>query len=845
LTDLELAGGLPAVAAAERLVDDTIAAGNLIDGVDGDPPARARVVIVGGGIIGAAVAYHLAELGVTDCVLVERNRVSSGTTWHAAGLLANARTSHALTEVARHSVGVYERLGAESGVANGFNRRGSLAVARRPERFTELRYSAAIARHHGIDVELLSATEIAERYPLVDTAGLHGGVLFPGDGTTNPGASALGMVKVAADRGVRVLEGLAVEGLETRDGRVAAVRTARGTIECETAVLCCGLWSWELGRRMGVDLPLHAAEHVWMCTPPVAQPVWDVPFVRDLDGHIYVRGYRDRLVVGAFEPDGKPRAAGDMPAGFAFGEFEPDLEHVAEPLERAKERIPVLRELEIERHLNAPESFTPDNLPLIGETAEVPGLFVAAGMNSQGILLGPGVGRAIAEWIVSDGPTMDLGDVHPGRFSRQQASPAYLFERTRESLGRLYSMHWPHLQPESARGLRRTSLHHRLAAAGACFGETAGWERANWYGEPGTTPAYEYSYERPGYFENVAAEHRAAREAVALFDLSSFAKLEVAGPDALDVVQRVFASDLDVPDGKVVYTTMLNARGGIEIDLTVTRLARDRFLVVTPAVTQGRTLHWIRAHVHGAAAVVTDVTSALATLAVMGPRSRTLLARLTDADLESSAFPFGTAREIDLGWTRALAVRVSFVGELGWELYVPSESAEAAYDAVLGAGADLGLRHAGYHALDTLRMEKGYRHWPHDCGPADTPIDAGLAFTVAWDKPGFVGREALLAVREQPRRRRMVHVALDDPEPMLFHGESVLREGRVAGRITSGAYGHHLGRAIGLATLELPEAFSNEAIEAGGFEVDVAGARIPATLSVRPFYDPGNERLRA
>ena len=834
---------LPAIAAAERLADDGIAAASIIAGVHDDPPARARVVIVGGGIIGAAVAHHLAGLGLRDTVLVERDRVSCGTSWHAAGLLANARAGHGLTALARHSVDVYSRLGEASGLPTGFNRRGSLAVARRPERFTELRYSAAIGRHHGLDAELLSPAEVAERHPLVDPRGLSGGLLFAQDGTTNPGTSTLAMIKLAAEGGVRVLEGLPVEALDVRDGRVAAVRTARGTIECETAVVCCGLWSWALARAAGVDLALHAAEHVWAMTEPVGAPVWELPFLRDLDGHIYVRGYRDRLLIGAFEPNGKPRA--DVPAGFAFGEFAPDLDHVAEPLARARERVPLLGEVAIERHLNAPESFTPDNLPLVGESAEVRGLFVAAGMNSQGILYGPGVGRAVAEWIVEGAPTMDLGELHPGRFSRAQCSPGYLFERTRESLGRLYAMHWPQLQPETARGLRRTPLHTRLAAAGACFGETAGWERANWYGEPGTAPTYAYSYERPPYFERVALEHRAAREAVALFDLSSFAKVEVAGPDAPALVQHVFSSDLDVALGRVVYTTMLNARGGVEMDLTVTRLAPDRFLVVAPAIAQTRVLHWLHGHAGGRAAVVTDVTAASGTLAVMGPRSRELLARVTGADLSTAAFPFGTAQEIDLGWARALALRVSFVGELGWELYVSTESLETAYELVVAAGADLGLRHAGYHALDTLRMEKGYRHWPFDLGPADTPLDAGLGFTVAWDKPDFVGRDALLAARAAPRGRRMVHLALDDPEPLLHHGESVLRDGRIAGHVTSGAYGHHLGRAAALVTLTDPDGFADAALSGGGWAVDVAGERVPATVSARPFYDPGNERLRS
>ena len=836
---------LPPLAAGEHLADDGIAAAQVIGGTQDDAPARARVVVVGGGIIGASAAYHLARLGVTDCVLVERGRVSCGTTWHPAGLLSNVRASHALTEVARNSVDVYERLAGESGIPNGFNRRGSLAVARRPERFTELRYSAAMARHHGVHHELLSPSEVAERHPLVDPAGLAGGLLLGDDGTVNPGASALGLVASAHGQGVRVLEGADVQGLDTEDGRVRAVRTSRGRIECEIAVLCAGLWTRELAGASGIRLALHAAEHVWMLTEPAGAPVWEHPFVRDLDGHIYVRGYRDRLLVGAFEPNGKPRAHASIPANFAFGEFEPDLAHVAEPLERARERVPALRDLAIERHMNAPESFTPDNLPLVGEVPEVEGVFVAAGMNSQGILLGPGLGQAVAEWICEGHPTQDLAELAPSRFADAQTTSGYLFARTRESLGRLYAMHWPHQQPETARGLRRTPLHHRLAAAGACFGEAAGWERANWYGEPGTRPQYAYSYERAPWFERVALEHRAAREAVALFDLSSFAKLEVAGGGALAAVQRVFASDLDVPPGKVVYTTMLNPAGGIEIDLTVTRLAADRFLVVAPAATQRKVRLWLEHHAAGPDATVTDTTSASGTLALMGPRSREVLGRLTDADLTSAGFPFGTAQELELGWSRALAVRVSFVGELGWELYVPTEAVETVHDLLVEAGADLGLRHAGYHALDSLRVEKGYRHWPLDIGPLDTPIDGGLAFTVGWDKPDFIGRAALHAQRGGPRRRRLVHLTLDDPDALLHHGESVLREGRVAGRVTSGAYGHHLGRATGIAVLEDPALLEAEAIAEGGFAVDVAGRVVPATVSLRPFYDPDNERLRA
>jgi glycine cleavage system aminomethyltransferase T/glycine/D-amino acid oxidase-like deaminating enzyme len=834
--------GLPSRAANERLVDDAMTAAHAVADVDGPLPERARVVVVGGGIIGASVLRHLVASGITDAVLLERHRLTSGTSWHPAGLFATTRATHGLTELARHSAAVYRDLTAHTGIENGFNPRGCLVVARRPERVTELAYGAAMARHHGVTAHVLEPGEIARHHLLIDAAGLTGGVLYPGDGTVNPGASALALVKLAADGGAQVREGVTVEGITTRDGRVGAVETTRGRIACETVVVCAGLWSAELLRRTGVPLALHAAEHVWAMTEPVESPVWDQPFIRDLDGHVYVRGYRDRLLVGAFEPRGKPRPLTTIREPFAFGEFEPDLQHVEPSLERARERVPVLRRLQIERHLNAPESFTPDNLPIVGETPEVGGLFVAAGMNSQGILLGPGVGRAVAEWIAEGAPTMDIAELAPGRFGAAQAGARYLAERTRESLGRLYAMHWPDLQPETARGLRRTPLHDRLAAAGACFGEVAGWERANWYGEPGERPQYVYSFERPPYFERVAAEHRAAREAVALFDLSSFAKIEVAGPGALAAVQHVFASDLDVQVGNVVYTTMLNARGGVDLDLTISRLALDRFLAVGPAISQRALIGRLRAH--AGAAVVTDVTATRATLGVMGPRSRELLTRLTDARLDSDAFPFGTVRTIDVDGVPVLAIRLSFVGELGWELYPPADSAVALHDAICEAGADLGLRHAGYHALDTLRLEKGYRHWPLDVGPVDSPLDAGLGFTVSWDKPCFIGRDAVLALRDSPRRRRMVHVRLTEPEPLLRHGETVLWNGRVAGRVTSGAYGHHLGTSVGLAALEDRELLAlGDDLFAERVTVDIAGVQTTAELSRRPFFDPDNQRL--
>lgn len=836
-------GNLDPRALAERLVDDTMHAGRTIAGAGDPPPQRARVVVIGGGIIGASVLYHLAQNGVTDAVLLERHRLTSGTSWHPAGLVATVRMSHALTELARHSQSLYSRLSAESGVNNGFNERGCVAVARRPERMTELAHTVTMARHHGVAAEVLTPGEVVAHHPMVDPSVLVGGVLYPQDGTVNPGGSALGLGTCAARAGARVCEGVAVQSIDVVDGRVRGVVTDHGLLECETVVLAGGLWTPQLASRAGVPIALFAAEHVWMMTEPVTDPVWELPFIRDLDGHIYVRGYRDRLLVGAFEPQGKPVAVSELVEPFAFGELTPDLPHTAPSLERARQCIPALRNLTIERDFNGPESFTPDNLPIVGETPEVAGLFVAAGMNSQGILLGPGIGRAIAEWVVAGAPTMDVADLSPGRFGAAQAGAAYLRERTRESLGQLYAMHWPDLQPSTARGLRRTPLHDRVASAGACFGETAGWERANWYARAGEPAEYEYSWERAPYFERVADEHRAARERVALFDLSSFSKIQVEGPGALSTVQHVFASDLDVEVGRVVYTTMLNERGGVEMDLTVSRLADEQFLVVAPAIAQRSVLYRLRHNSAGAAAV--DLTAALATLAVMGPHSRELLAGLIEEPLDDAAFPFGSCRQLWTAVGPVLALRVSYVGELGWELYPSAESAVALYDAVSAAGTRFGIAPAGYHALDTLRAEKGYLHWPHDVGPADQPRHVGLGFTVAWDKPSFIGREAVLAAREQPLQRRLLYVRLDDPEPLLRHGETVRFDGRQVGRVTSGAYGHHLGCAVGLAMIDDPELVGLPVrAEVEGVTVEIATKAATARLSRRPWYDPDNVRLR-
>ena len=812
-----------------------------------DPPARARAVVVGGGIMGVSVALHLARLGWTDTVVLERSRIASGTTWHAAGLMTRVRGTHMQTELASYSRDFYRDLAALSGIDAGYYPNGSLSVARTTERLTELRYALTLAHHHGLPARELAREEIAAVSPLLAADDLSGGVLFEEDATVNPGWAAFATAKAAHDLGVRFAEGVRVTGFlldrsAAGPARIKGVRTERGDLECDIVVLAAGLWTRDLALLAGARVPLHPAEHYWAQTEPVDGATRDLPIIRDLDGSIYVRHYRGGLVVGAFEPDGRPRTAASIPEDFSFGEFAPDLEHFARPLARAAERMPALERARFAHYLCAPESFTPDGNFVLGETGEVTGLFIAAGMNSQGIILGPGAGRALAAWIDEGAPTVDAADVDVRRFAPAQNSAGYLFERTRESLGRLYAMHWPFQQPGTARDLRQVPLFGRLAAAGAVFGEAAGWERADWYAPPGERPEYEYSYGRQNWFAAVAEEHRAAREGVALFDLSSFTKLRVEGPDALATVQRVFTANLDRAPGRVMYTSLLNTGGGVELDATVTRLGERAFQVVTSATAQARAYHWLRRHADPGA-VVTDVTSGFGVLSVTGPRSRELLASLTDADLSDGAFPFARAREIDVGWTPALALRMSFTGELGWELYAPVESLPALYERLVEAGRPLGLRHAGYRALDGLRAEKGYIHWGHDAGPSDTPYEAGLATTLAMDKPGgFVGQEALVAAGLP--RRRLVSILLADPEPQLYQGESVLRRGRVVGRVTSGAYGHTLGAAVGLAALECGTAEVDEILAAGDVEVEIAGRVWPARVAARPFYDPDARRLR-
>jgi glycine cleavage system T protein len=809
-------------------------------------PPHARVVVIGGGIAGCSVAYHLTKLGWRDVLLLERRDVSCGTTWHAAGLVGQLRATENLTKLAKYGAELYERLEAETGQATGFRRPGSVSVARTAERMHELKRLASMARCFGVDVEVITPAEAGRRWPLMRTDDLVGALWLPRDGRTNPIDTTLALARGARQGGATILENTAVTGIRVERGRVAGVSTAHGEVACEVVVNCAGMWAREIGRMAGVTVPLHASEHFYIVTEPMAGVAPDVPVLRDTDGYIYVREEVGGLLMGGFEPVAKPWGTDGIPADFAFSLLPEDWEHFRVLMEQAVIRIPAIESAPVRRHVNGPESFTPDGRYLLGEAPECRNFFVAAGFNSIGIASGAGAGKAVAEWIVGGEPPMDLWDVDIRRTAPFQGNPRYLRERTTEMVGALYAVHWPFQQPATSRGVRRSVLHDRLAARGACFGVTMGWERANWYATSGMEPAYQYSYGRQNWFPCAAAEHRAVREAVGLFDQSSFTKLRLEGPDALGVLQQLCANDVDVAPGRIVYTQMLNARGGIEADLTVTRLDAHAFLVVTAAAAATHDADWIRRHLGEARAVLTDVTSSQAVLGVMGPRARTLLSRLTDADLSSGAFPFLSSRELWLAAAPVRAARITYVGELGWELYVPTECAAGVYDALLAAGADLGLRHAGYHAMDSLRMEKAYRSWGHDLGCEETPLEAGLGFAVRLDKSGgFLGREALLAQRERPLARRLVVFLLDDPEPLLYHAEPIWRDGVLVGRISSGAYGHTLGRAVGLGWVGHADGVGDRFVESGRWEIEVACERMPARAQLAPPYDPKSLRVRA
>ena len=866
-------------------------------------PDRAQVVVVGGGVVGCSVAYHLARRGITDVVLLEQNQLTSGTTWHAAGLAAQLKASYSLTKLATYTVRLFEALEDETGQATGFRAPGSISVASDPERWEEILRGASMGATVGVESRQIDMAELSQMWPLMHTDDLVGALYLPHDGLVSPVDVTMALAKGARARGCRIIEGVAVTGLETRSGAICGVRTETlpaaasvtgeslpGTtsgagetslesaggeghlIETETVVLATGMWTRHLAAQIGVNVPLQACEHFYVVTEPLDGVDASTPILRDPTNFSYFKEETGKLMVGFFEPEAKVWRLGGVPRDFSFGTLDEDWDHIGPVYERACHRVPALADCGVQLFFNGPESFTPDGVYYLGEAPEVDGCFVAAGFNSVGIQSAGGAGWVLADWIADRHPPMDLTGVDIRRAMPFQADEAYLAERISESLGLLYAMHWPHFQYTSARDQRRSALHDAMDAAGAVFGETAGWERANWFAEPGQEREYCYSYGKQNWFDNSGRECDVVRNGVALFDQSSFAKFAVRGPDALDVLDTLSVASVDVPVGRAVYTQWCNERGGIEADLTVTRLGDDSFWVVTSAASQTRDWAWLRRHCRGRDVEIADVTDDWAVIGLMGPRSRDLLGRVTDAPLDNAAFPFGAAQHIairhaspsdtplaevreDVDPVEVLAVRMSYVGELGWELYVPNTQAVAVYEALrdAAAGADgFDLAHAGYHAMNTLRLECGYRHWGHDISDEDTPLDAGLGFAIAWDKPrNFIGRAALEALRAQPRTRRLVQFRIDDPDLLAYHDEPIRRDGELVGRVTSAAWSYTEDRCLAMGYVTHPTAAGPEPqavtkawLEAGAIDIEIAGRRIPATPSIRSFYDPTNQRVR-
>ena len=819
-------------------------------------PSKARAVIVGGGVVGCSIAYHLGKLGWKDVVLLERKQLTCGTTWHAAGLIAQLRATQNMTRLAKYSQELYFGLEEETGVATGFKRNGSITVALTDERMEELRRSAAMARAFGVEIDEITPSDIASRYPDLNVDDAVGGVWLPKDGQADPVNITQALARGARNYGVQIVQGVKVTDIHQANGRVTGVMTDQGPIEADYVVNAGGMWAREIGAMAGVAVPLHACEHFYIVTEGIEGLTSNLPVLRVPDECAYYKEDAGKILLGAFEPNSKPWGMNGIPEDFEFDSLPEDFDHFEPILERAVERFPVLATAGIQTFFNGPESFTPDDRYILGEAPELGNFFVAAGFNSVGIQSAGGAGMVLAEWMDTGNAPIDLWDVDIRRMQPFQANRSYLKSRVSETLGLLYADHFPYRQVETARDVRQSPIHDRLKQAGACFGEVSGWERANWFLpkaelDAGVTPAYEYSWKRQNWFDYSAAEHQAVREKVGMFDMSSFGKIKVVGRDAEAVLQRIAANDVAVEPGKIVYTQFLNEAGHIEADVTVTRLAMDEFLVVTPAATVRRDLHWIKGHIpDDAQAYAFDMTVAESVLVVMGPEARDFLQPLIPQSLSNEDFPFGTMQNIEIGHGIARAHRVTYVGELGWELYVSADMSNHVFDTLATRAADHPLQMCGLHALDSCRIEKGFRHFGHDISNEDHVLEAGLGFAVKERKEpgkfgGIIGGDAVAAKRNNGLSQRLMQFKLKDSEPLLYHNEAIIRDGELVGYLTSGNYGHHLGAAIGLGYVKCSKDGETAAEQlASSYSIDVAGKMVEAEVSFKPMYDPKANQVR-
>ncbi|MBA3397560.1 MAG: GcvT family protein [Deltaproteobacteria bacterium] len=811
-------------------------------------PDRARVVVVGGGIIGCSVAYHLAHMGWKDVVLLEQHRITSGTTWHAAGLMVTfGSTSETSTQMRKYSCDLYERLEAETGQSTGFRRTGFIEVAADRDRLEEYRRVSAHNRFLGIDVHEISPAQVGELFPLARVDDLLAGFYVKEDGRADPVGVTMALAKGARAQGAKLIEGVPVTGVLKERGVVKGVTTAFGNIEAEYVVNCAGMWARQFGERAGVNIPNQAAEHYYLITERIPELRADWPVLEDPGSHVYFREEVGGMMIGLFEPVCAPWMVGGVPEDFSFAEIQPDWERMGPYVETAMKRVPITMNVGVKKFFCGPESFTPDLRPIVGEAPELKNYFVAAGLNSIGILTGGGLGRVMAHWIINGSPDVDITAMNIDRLHTYQRNPEYRRTRTVESLGLVYKCHYPTYAMQTARGAKQSPIHDRLAAGGAYFKDVSGWEGADWYAPAGIEPKVEQlSWTRQNWFPYWEAEHRAARDGVIVMDMSFMSKFRVQGRDAGRMLDWISANGVDGDAGTITYTQWLDAAGKLQADLTVTKLADDDYWVVASDTVHRHVETWMKRHIGDAHAHVTDVTGGYGQINVQGPRSRELLQAITTADLSNAAFPFRHAREIDIGFARVLCIRITYLGELGYELYIPAEQTVHVYDRLVAAGAKVGLVHAGLKALASLRMEKGYRDYGHDIDNTDTVLEAGLGFAVDLKKPrGFLGKDAVVAQKAAgPLRKKLLQILVKDPEPMMFHAEIVHRDGKPLGYIRAASYGHTLGGAVGLAMIEADQPIDSKWIEAGTWEVDIAGTRHPAIASLKPLFDPENKKIK-
>ncbi|MGF1621927.1 MAG: FAD-dependent oxidoreductase [Rhodomicrobiaceae bacterium] len=809
-------------------------------------PAQAQIVVIGGGIIGCSTAYHLARDHKADVILLEQGRLTSGSTWHAAGLVGQLRSSASITRVLKYSVDLYKKLAEETGLETGWKMTGCLRLATNQDRWIEYRRLATTARSFGMEMHLISPQEVKAMWPLMDVSDLVGASWLPTDGQASPSDITQSLAKGARMHGARIVEGVRVLGFEMNGNCIVGVKTSEGVVRCEKVVNCGGQWARQIGVMAGINVPLQPVKHQYIITEPLEGLATDAPTVRDPDRRTYFKEEVGGLVMGGYEPNPQAWTTGDVPDDWEFRLFEDDFDHFEQHTAQAVARIPALETAGIKQMINGPESFTPDGNFILGSAPECANMYVGAGFNAFGIAAGGGAGWALAEWVVRDEAPLDLWAVDIRRFSNLHQDRQWVCERTLEAYGKHYTIGFPHEEYESGRPYIVSPLYERLKSHRAVFGSKLGWERPNWYAPEGMEPRDIYLMGRQNWFGPVGEEHAHVREAVGLFDQSSFAKYEVTGADAAESLSWICANDVVKPVGRLTYTQLLNSRGGIEADLTVARLAEDRFYIVTGTGFRTHDATWISDHLREGDVTLTDVTEEFGTLSLMGPKARAVLAGVTGADVSNAAFPFGHAREIGIAGHTVRALRVTYVGELGWELHIPIGATGDVFDALMAAGGPHGLRPVGYRALESLRLERGYRAWGSDITPNDTPFEAGLGWAVKLSKDvPFMGRDALGAQKGKPLTKRFAGFTVDDPDVVLVGRETILRNGETVGYLTSGGYGYTVGKSIGYGYVRNPEGVTEDFLLCGEYQLVVANEAVPAKIGLGAFFDPDNLRVKA